>query len=69
MIVIIEEMSTFLGMLQNKKNEENRPFYDEKFATFYQFSHDRKKIASIWVWFSNKVLNDNIFDSFLIVKQ
>jgi len=29
----------------------------EKFKTFYQFSHDRINITSIWVWFSNKVFN------------
>jgi len=28
LLVIIEEMSTFLGMLLNKKKEEYRPFQD-----------------------------------------
>jgi len=28
--VIIEEKSIFLGMLLNKKKDENRPFHDEE---------------------------------------
>jgi len=28
LFVIIEEMSTFLGILLNKKREENRSFHD-----------------------------------------
>jgi len=28
--VIIEEISTFLGMLLNKKNKKNQPFNDEE---------------------------------------
>ncbi len=56
MSVIIEETSTFLGMLLNKKRKKKiGNFMMEKFKTFYQFSHDRINITSIWVWFSNKI--------------
>jgi len=56
--VIIEEMSTFLGMLlNNKKNKKISHLMMEKFATFYQFSHDRINITLIGLWFSSKVLN------------
>jgi hypothetical protein len=53
--VIIEEISTFLGMLLNKKKKISHLMM-KKFATFYQFSNDRINITLIWVWFSNKVL-------------
>ncbi len=58
LLVIIEEMSTFLGMLLNKiKKKKISHLMMEKFATLYPFSHDRINTTSIWVLFSNKVLN------------
>jgi len=39
--VIIEEMSTFLGMLLNKRRKKKiGHLMMEKFATFHQFSHE-----------------------------
>jgi len=46
--VIIEEMSTFLGMLLNKKKKKKIDhLMMVKFATFHQLSHDRINITSM----------------------
>jgi len=56
--MIIEEMSTFLFFLLNKKREKKIDhFMMDKFKTFNKFIHDRTNITLIWVWFSKKVLN------------
>jgi hypothetical protein len=47
--MIIEEMSTFLGILLNKKIEKKiGHFMMEKFKTFHKFLHDRINITLIW---------------------
>jgi len=49
-MVIIEEMSTFLGMLLNKlRKKKIGNFMMEKYETFYKLSHDRIKITLILV--------------------
>ena len=56
--MIIEEMSTFLGILLNKKRENKiGHFMMEKLKTFHKFLHDRINITLIWEWFPNKDLN------------
>ena len=50
----MEEMSTFLGMLLNKKKEENRPFNDGGICEF----------LSIFTW-----QNKNYVDLGMVFKQ